>query len=202
MMMSHKRARWPVMIFGALAILGGVAAWLLAQNPPAQPAATPAPAPQTQTQAASVLRMDGIGPVRIGMTRAEAESALGQSMALPFPVQGAGAGSCTYGTFASLPDGIAFMLIGDEIARIDVLRGTVATPEGAWISNDEFAVAGLYGDRASLSPHKYVEGHYLTVTSSDPAQDALRYVFETENGVVTRYRAGRLPEVEYVEGCS
>jgi hypothetical protein len=198
MMMSRKRARWPVMIFGAIAIFGGLAAWLLAQDPPAQTAARPT----GQAPAVLQLRMDGIGPVTIGMKRAEAEQALGQTMTLPFPVEGTGAGSCTYGTFASLPDGIAFMLVGDEIARIDVLRGTVATPEGAWISNDEFAVAGLYGARASLSPHKYVEGHYITVTGEDPAAAGLRYVFETENGRVTRYRAGRLPEVEYVEGCS
>jgi hypothetical protein len=62
-------------------------------------------------------------------------------------------------------------------------------------------VAELYSGRASLSPHKYVEGHYLTVTGTTAAQQNLRYVFETENGVVTRYRSGRIPEVEYVEFC-
>jgi hypothetical protein len=192
MMMSRKRAAWPVLILGALAILGGFAAWLLTQT------ATPPPAPGGT---AFPLRIDGIGPVTIGMTRMEAERVLGEPMNLPDPAGEAGGAQCRYGYFASVPDGV-FMLVGDAIARIDVPRGTLATPEGAKIGSDEFAVAGLYGGRSSLSPHKYANGHYLTVTSDQPAQAMLRYVFETENGFVTRYRSGRVPEVEYVEGCS
>ena len=41
--------------------------------------------------------------------------------------------------------------------------------------------------------------HYLK--PSDPALP-YRLVFETDGERVTRYRAGRLPEVEWVEGCA
>jgi hypothetical protein len=211
-MMSRKQAGWPVLVLGAIAIFGGGAAWMLSQDAAPQDAASsetqvvangaPGSAAPNASGDLSRLRMDGIGPVTIGMTREEAERAMGQKMDLPFPTRGGDAQTCTYGTFAAIPGRVAFMLINDVVARIDVMEGTVATPEGAWISNNEFSVAGLYAGRSSLSPHKYVEGHYLTVTSNDPAQAELRYVFETENGMVTRYRAGRMPEVEYVEGCS
>ena len=33
------------------------------------------------------------------------------------------------------------------------------------------------------------------------AADGFRYVFETSGNTVTAYRAGRMPEVEFVERC-
>ena len=38
--------------------------------------------------------------------------------------------------------------------------------------------------------------------SGTEADSGFEVVFETDSQRVTRYRAGRLPEVEYVEGCS
>jgi hypothetical protein len=40
------------------------------------------------------------------------------------------------------------------------------------------------------------------VTPSAAADKQFRIVFETARGRVTRYRAGLMPSVEYVEGCS
>jgi hypothetical protein len=40
------------------------------------------------------------------------------------------------------------------------------------------------------------------VSPSAPGERDFRIVFETEKGKVTRYRAGRLPSVAWVEGCS
>jgi hypothetical protein len=37
---------------------------------------------------------------------------------------------------------------------------------------------------------------------TDPADSMLRIIFETDSGRVVRYRAGRRPPVDYVEGCS
>jgi len=52
----------------------------------------------------------------------------------------------------------------------------------------------------TVTPHKYEDGHYLTVNAADDSSFAI--VFETSKGRVTRYRAGRRPAVELVEGCS
>jgi hypothetical protein len=190
-MLSRKHARWPVFLSGLVVVCGGLIAWLASQN-----RAVPGVGIANAT-----LRIDGIGPVTIGMTRAEADRAMGETMRRP---DGAAAGGadCQYGYYTDMPQGVAFVLIDDVVARIDMMRGETPTPEGAHIGSEEFAVADLYTGRASLSPHKYVEGHYITVTSGDPSEASLRYVFETENGLVTRYRSGRVPEVEYVEGCS
>ena len=55
-----------------------------------------------------------------------------------------------------------------------------------------------------VAAHKYVAGgHYLTFVPDDPADADLRLIFETDaSSKVTQFRAGRLPEVAYVEGCS
>ena len=58
----------------------------------------------------------------------------------------------------------------------------------------------LYGSRLTQTPHPYSgpEGHYLSLSDRD---DTHRMIFETEGGRVTSFRAGRRPEVEYIEGC-
>ncbi|HEU4994119.1 MAG TPA: hypothetical protein VFT29_04840 [Gemmatimonadaceae bacterium] len=53
-----------------------------------------------------------------------------------------------------------------------------------------------------VSPHKYTDGHYLKVRPQSSADTLHLIVFETNNGLVTSYQAGRRPQVEYVEGCS
>jgi hypothetical protein len=90
------------------------------------------------------------------------------------------------------------MVIEGRIARIDVDSATIATTAGARVGDSEQHIRELYGERLITSPHKYVEGHYLTVTPRDTAH---RILFETDGQRVTRYRAGRVPEVEWVERC-
>ncbi|MGQ0538137.1 MAG: hypothetical protein ACT4R6_04255 [Gemmatimonadaceae bacterium] len=51
-------------------------------------------------------------------------------------------------------------------------------------------------------PHKYTgpTGHYVIVqTTGDTLH---RLIFETDGSRVVRFRAGRSPAVDYVEGCS
>jgi hypothetical protein len=90
-----------------------------------------------------------------------------------------------------------------RIGRVDVDTSAIATAEGARVGDTESRILNLYERRVAVTPHKYVEdGHYLTVTPADPADSAYRIVFETKDGRVTRYRAGVLPSVRYIEGCS
>lgn len=73
---------------------------------------------------------------------------------------------------------------------------------GACGSDTWRALVTFYAGRVTVQPHKYTgpEGHYLVV--SVPSDTLLRIIFETNGRVVTRYRAGRRPPVDYVEGCS
>jgi hypothetical protein len=144
------------------------------------------------------VNIRGIGPLQAGMSRAEAARVMG----VPPGVVDSAWTDCDYVGFGDMPEGVSFMVEDGTIARVDVNNGRVATEEGARIGDTEDRIRKLYGARLSTTPHKYVDGHYLTVRLTDAADTAFRIIFETDGRVVTRYRSGRRPPVEYVEGCS
>ena len=165
---------------------------------PALPELPEAPV-EAPLQNDTLLRMDGIGDVSIGETLSAASDDLGEVLTHHTPSEGS---TCSYAFSETLP-GIAFMLDGETIVRIDVTEGDTETPEGIGIGATEEMLRTSYGDSAEVSPHKYVEGgHYFSVADSVPQEPELRYVFATDGERVTEFRAGRMPEVEWIEGCS
>lgn len=169
-----------------------------AAPPPAAEAAPAAPAPPADT--AWTLSENGIGPLRVGMTAEEARAALGGD----FTVIGTTPGmrpdpaACTYATSARIPAGVRVMVEGEKVARVQVDSGTITSAAGARIGDTEARVRELYPAVRS-GPHKYTDGHYLTVLAADTTR---RIVFETDGQKVLRFRGGSTPQVEYVEGCS
>lgn len=142
----------------------------------------------------------GIGALRAGMTFAEADAALGGALVVPATEDTT---TCGYLEWRDGPPGVLVMMDLHRIGRVDVDTSAIATAEGARVGDTESRILNLYEGRVAVTPHKYVEdGHYLTVTPADPADSAYRIVFETKDGRVTRYRAGVLPSVRYIEGCS
>jgi len=139
----------------------------------------------------------GIGALKVGMTVAEARKVLAS-----FDVPAGSGEGCEYATVTGLPPGVRVMVESGTIARIDIDTSLVPTVEGARVGDSEASVVARYGKRLTVSPHKYTDGHYLTVRPSSPVDTPHRIVFETDKGRVVKYRAGRLPQVEYVEGCS
>ena len=94
------------------------------------------------------------------------------------------------------------MLVSGEVARVDVDSAGVQSDVGIAIGDGASRVVSAYAGRVSETPHKYVPGgQYLSVRSASPRDSTHRIVFETENGRVTRFRSGRVPEVEWVERC-
>lgn len=144
-----------------------------------------------------VVTEQGIGPLRAGTPIGRASAAVGGGLVVP---AGADAAGCTYAEWRGGPPGVRVMVEGGRIARIDVNTPGVATAAGARIGDAEGRVQNLYRGHVAVSPLKYGPGHYLTVTSA-AADSGFAIVFETVAGQVTRYRAGRRPQVEYVEGC-
>ncbi|MBD2092716.1 hypothetical protein H6F67_22965 [Microcoleus sp. FACHB-1515] len=165
---------------------------------PERPAAEPTPEPLSRR---SPVTIDGIGPVRVGMTVAQAEAAAG------IPIRSAGDSgneSCSYFEPQGI-DGLSFMVTEGRISRVDVIRGSsIATLSGAGIGNTEAEIEAIYPGQIEVSPHEYVPGgHYLMFVPNDAADRNYRLVFETdENGVVTQFRSGKLSEVTWVEGCA
>jgi hypothetical protein len=173
---------------------------------PAQPSA-PASSASTDSAASQdtawTLRHDGIGPLRVGMTAAEAEAALGHFRLIPFnPGAPADSMACGYAASDRLPDGVKVMMEGARVVRLDVVSGDVATAAGARIGDTEARVQQLYPGRVTVGPHKYTDGHYLTVRPAEAADTTHLIVFETDGRAVLRYRGGQKPQVEYVESCA
>lgn len=154
-----------------------------------------APPDTTWTVSASTA-----GALPLGIPLADATTTLGDPLAVRYDIPGS---RCGYVRPASFPEGASLMVVNDTIVRVDVVRGSPApTTEGARIGDTEDRVREIYGARLGVQPHKYTAGHYLIVTPAATRDSAFRIVFETDGSVVTRYRAGRLPEVEWVEGCA
>ncbi|HKR09070.1 MAG TPA: hypothetical protein VJS39_07775 [Gemmatimonadaceae bacterium] len=155
----------------------------------------PAGASAAPVDKAWTVTANGIGPLRAGMTVVEANKAVGG-----FSVPSGADPACSYANLKNAPDGLAVMLENNKIARVEIRSGSIPTAEGARIGDNESRIRSLYSGRVTTSVHKYVTGgHYLTVT---PVADTThRIVFETDGKVVTNYRAGVLPAVEYVERC-
>ena len=110
---------------------------------------------------------------------------------------------CDFVRMKDWTDGPLFMIEKGIVSRVDVARtSTIATEAGARIGDTEARIKTLYPGRVTVEPHKYTDGHYLVVTPSATADQAFRIVFETDGEKVLRYRSGRMPAVQYVEGCA
>ncbi|MBG1269390.1 hypothetical protein [Nostoc sp. WHI] len=147
----------------------------------------------------SKLFINGIGPVRVGMTVPQAAKAAGTQLVGDPPNN-----NCYYVKPQNEPKNLSFMVTGGRISRIDVRQNTqITTLKGAKISDTEAQIKSLYPGKIEVTSHKYVkDGHYLTFVPKDRDDQNYRLVFETDGKIVTKLRAGKLPEAEYVEGCS
>ncbi|MBD2568079.1 hypothetical protein [Anabaena lutea] len=153
---------------------------------------------QTKLTSQSKVTINGIGAVKVGMTISQAAKAAGTKLVSDAPNQ-----YCYYVKPQQEPKNIAFMVTGNRISRIDVKNPQVTTLKGAKIGDTEARIKSLYPGQIKVTSHKYdFKGHYLTLIPKDRADRNYRVVFETDGKRVTRFRSGKLPEVEFVEGCS
>jgi hypothetical protein len=114
------------------------------------------------------------------------------------------------------PDGyekVGFMVQKGIITRIDIWGPTYFTDKGVTVGQQEIRIFEEYGkdEMVEVKPdiyqkriteriHPYIgkEGKYIIVHYSD----GYRMIFETDNGLITRFRTGKSPSVDYIEGCS
>lgn len=145
------------------------------------------------------LSTAGYGPARFGMTLDEAARALGVELVVDGAVDEP---LCYYTRPVPAIEGLMVMVSEGRVVRFDVDAPGVVTRSGLGVGDDEARVLEVLGSASvEVTPHKYAapDGNYLTIWSAD-RQAAVR--FETLNGKVTTFYAGRVPEVTYVEGCS
>lgn len=156
----------------------------------------------TEPAAGWLASLRGVGPFRIGMSVEEAEAATGivleelddNDPACSYLVLDPGTG---------LADQLRFMVRADEITRIDVDGPLVKTISGMGVGNTSDEVLGIYAEAIVVSPGDSGEANhdYLTFIPSDAADLDYRLRFEAIDGIVTTYRVGQLPEVEWVGRC-
>jgi hypothetical protein len=149
----------------------------------------------TAADEAWLVRAGGAGRIRIGMTLAQLNAALGEKFVAPV---GQDQVDCFYLTM-SKPPKLRLMMLEGRLGRIDVREAGVKTVSGIQVGDTEAQARKVYGARLKVEPRKYVEdGHYLTVKSND-GRRGIR--FQTSGGKITSYYAGRDQAIQLVEGC-
>lgn len=142
-----------------------------------------------------------LGPVKIGMTPDEATKALGAALS-PRPE---GEDGCWYAHRADTGarQFVDYMVVDGAIVRIDVHTVDIKTDKGVGRGATLEDLQTAYGGtRLTVTPHKYADepkSHYVKWTDYDPTRGI---TFEVVNGKVTTFRGGRIPEIDWVEGCS
>lgn len=179
--------------------------------PDPEPAPTPEPAPAPASPpAADALTAQGFGPLRIGMTRAEVEAALGPD-SNPEAVGGPDPASCDIFHPARAPQGMMVMVEDGVLTSIWLRNGsTLKTDRGFGVGDTATAIKAAYGPLAYVSPHKYAEApaEYITTWSvggaagyvQNPAARGIAYHIGTEGRA--EYVAAGGPSIQYVEGCA
>lgn len=162
-------------------------------------ATAPPEAPGPSQNAAALPRADGYGRLRFGMSADEARAAWTGELAGDVVA----ADNCAY--LRPKADGEfrrGFMFEGGRFVRYDVAVAEEAAPGGGRVGQMRADIERLHAGRVQVQPHEYVPGgHYLRVSDAGIRDGAL--VFEVDGtGKVTRWRVGRTPQVDYVEGCA
>jgi hypothetical protein len=185
-----------LMLAATFVALGGCAKTESARSDSTMPSASNSVVATIDT--APTVTTAGYGPLLIGMTVANAAAALHS----PTPPTAGLDTSCAYIKLGGVPAGLRIMVTHGTVARIEIDSASIRTGLGVVVGDPESRVRDLYGSRLTVQPHKYdPNGRYLIVHSSAPSDSTHEIVFETNGDVVTKYRAGRVPEVEWVEGC-
>jgi hypothetical protein len=139
-----------------------------------------------------VVRQDGVGPVKIGMSLQQLNVALHEKFAMPQDKEDKG---CFYVTSTLHPQ-VSFMIENRHVVRVDVDKSGVTTTAGVQVGDSEEHVKQVYGSPLKVEPNHYTDGHYLTVQRGNYGVR-----FETDEGKVSTFYAGTSEAIQYIEGC-
>jgi hypothetical protein len=187
-------------------LLLGAPLLLAVQQPPA---ADPSAAAPATPDASTPLTATGWGAVRIGMSRAELEAALGPDDDLATP-GGPNPAYCDQFHPARAPQGVVAMVERDRLTRLTLTPGAaVKTDRGVGPGASAAEVRAAYGATLKAEPNEYVRapGEYLThwAVSGGPgyvqAADArgIRYEIGADGRVSAIHAGG--PSIQYTKGC-
>ena len=180
--------------------------------PTATPSRPPSPSPSPQRDVLGPedrLDLTRLGPVRIGMTREEAERAAGVPITVA-QMQPDLSGRCTVVRPESTLPGVTFLLVNGRVAMIQVdAPATNRTRSGVRVGSSEQEVRRTYGD-ALEEQERYTMGDPAPGEDLGvnlilaPAGERQSLLFEVLDGKVISYRTGSRTQViaSYSEGCT
>jgi hypothetical protein len=153
------------------------------------------------------VTVEGYGPVKFGMTLAEAERALGAKLTMYYLEEDPKA--CGTGRRADGRNADVYYMVEDgRVARVEVVTLDTGTPtsppvrtvKGIGLGSTEAEVKAAYPG-VKVEPHPYLEdaGHTMVVKSADGKR---AFIFDTDTKRVIAFRAGVYPQVGYIEGCA
>lgn len=147
------------------------------------------------------LGFDGIAPVRVGMTVVQAEKALHAKLSMQFPSD-SDSTECAIAVVKGRNRPFSYMVEHGRITRVDLggrgVKSVIKTASGIGLGSSIAEIKRAYGSRGKWHPNAYDDEPVFEIKSVDSKSAIL---FETERGRVIRIHAGRLPSVEYIEGC-
>lgn len=169
-------------------------------------------APDSATPVSEALTSEGWRTLRVGMTRAEIEAAMGAD-ANPDAVGGSEPEACDFFRPGQAPEGLLVMLRDGALSRISVAEpATVRTADGFGVGSSAAEIKAFYGDRAVVTPHVYQEAPAEDIFVWDGARPApndyitddsrrgIRYEIGGDGAVMQVHVGG--PDIQLVEGCS
>ncbi|UGQ45310.1 hypothetical protein [Massilia endophytica] len=144
-----------------------------------------------------VVRIDGAGPLKVGMDFDTVNRVLGERM-VRVPPELRASPECFYVIPAAEPR-VGLMFVKDVLRRVDVEEPGVLNDRGIGVGDPADKVLRLYGEAVHVTPADYERSErYLSVRSGS-GQHGFR--FRASAGRVKSYHAGSWDQVEYMEGC-
>ena len=147
----------------------------------------------------SKIAINGFGSVDIGMTVKQASQAAGFDLASinlepDNPL-------CNY-YITQNPDAMSayFLVSNGRIAKIEINDPRVQTISGAKVGDTEKRVQSIYKQQLQVTT-SVDHGNLLTFVPQSQRDKNLRLHFRTDGTHVYRIVIGKLPEVDYEEGC-
>ena len=142
------------------------------------------------------IRLDGVGPLKVGMSITEVNRVLESNLKPPTELLH---GDC-YGIEPQVPGVTMLMFEYGKLKRIEIENPGLKTIRGIEVGQAKRRMHDVYGKLVKVEPDQYDpdSDQYLTIYSRD-GRLAMRVL--VHSGTIGAIHVGSRRQVEYVEGC-